>query len=246
MDETQAVKSLAALAQASRLAVFRALVVAGPAGITPTEMAEQLGLSASSLSFHLKELLHAELITQQRDGRRLIYRAHLSHMNGLLAFLTDNCCQGEPCLTVSPCHATTANQGVKMNDRIFNVLFLCTGNSARSIMAEACLNQLGTGRFKAFSAGSKPVGRVHPQTLQLLERNHYPTAGLRSKNWDEFATADAPVMDFVFTVCDQAAARSVRSGRASRSVHTGVWPIRSQPPAARLKWPRSLQTPSWS
>lgn len=98
MNDIQAVKSLAALAQTSRLAVFRALVVAGPDGMTPTGMAEQLGLTASSLSFHLKELLQAELVTQQRDGRRLIYRAHLTHMNALLAFLTDNCCQGRPCL----------------------------------------------------------------------------------------------------------------------------------------------------
>lgn len=93
-----------------------------------------------------------------------------------------------------------------MSDKIFNVLFLCTGNSARSLMAEACLNQMAPDRFRAFSAGSQPGGRVHPQTLQLLERHHYPTAGLRSKSWDEFSGADAPPMDFVFTVCDQAAA----------------------------------------
>jgi len=93
-----------------------------------------------------------------------------------------------------------------MSDKIYNVLFLCTGNSARSIMAEACLKQMGTGRFRAFSAGSQPAGRIHPLALQLLQRHHYPTEGLRSKSWDEFGGANAPVMDFVFTVCDQAAA----------------------------------------
>lgn len=109
MDEQQAVRCLAALAQASRLAVFRALVVAGPAGQTPGALSEQLGLPASSLSFHLKELMHAELVTQERDGRRLIYRAHLVHMNALLGFLTDNCCQGEPCLAVPPPTCNTCN-----------------------------------------------------------------------------------------------------------------------------------------
>ena len=92
-----------------------------------------------------------------------------------------------------------------MSARIYNVLFLCTGNSARSVLAEAQLNVLGRGRFKAWSAGSFPTGRVHPLTLQLLESMSLPASELRSKSWDEFASADAPVMDFVFTVCDQAA-----------------------------------------
>ena len=90
--------------------------------------------------------------------------------------------------------------------RIYNVLFLCTGNSARSIMAEAILNAQSAGRFRGFSAGSHAAGTVHPRAIALLERNHYRTGELRSKGWDVFAVAGAPVMDFVFTVCDQAAA----------------------------------------
>ena len=92
-----------------------------------------------------------------------------------------------------------------MSSKIYNVLFICTGNSARSIMAEAMLNQLGAGRFRGYSAGSHPAGQVNPHAIELLQRHHYPTDGLRSKNWDEFSAPDAPHMHFVLTVCDKAA-----------------------------------------
>jgi arsenate reductase (thioredoxin) len=93
-------------------------------------------------------------------------------------------------------------------DRPYNVLFLCTGNSARSIMAEAILNKVGAGKFHAYSAGSHPKGRVHPETLRLLQSLGYNTSGYRSKSWDEFSSPGAQAFDFVFTVCDNAAAES--------------------------------------
>lgn len=92
-----------------------------------------------------------------------------------------------------------------MSARQFNVLFLCTGNSARSILAEAILNRVGEGRFQAFSAGSHPKGEVHPAALRLLNQLEYDTSDFRSKSWDEFAAVDAPPLDFIFTVCENAA-----------------------------------------
>jgi len=99
MESTAVIKALAALAQSSRLEVFRSLVVAGEAGLTPGALSEALGVAPNTLSFHLKELVHADLVTQERVGRNLVYRAQYDRMNAVLAYLTQNCCQGQACLT---------------------------------------------------------------------------------------------------------------------------------------------------
>ena len=112
LNETAAVKSLAALAQAQRLRAFRALVVAGPEGLTPSSIAEQLGIAPSALSFHLKELAHSGLASAEPRGRNLIYRANFDHMNALLAYLTEHCCQGETCAVelAAPCNLSKQHQ----------------------------------------------------------------------------------------------------------------------------------------
>jgi arsenate reductase len=208
MTNTDVVKALAALAHEARLAVFKLLVQAGPQGLAAGALAEQLGMAPSALSFHLKELTQAGLLVQRPDGRRLMYSASFDAMNGLIGHLTENCCEGALCGLAAPaavCSVTTCKSGETMTTTPYNVLFLCTGNSARSILAEAQLNAIASHLFKAYSAGSRPAGAVNPFTLQFLNENGLSTEGLRSKSWEEFAAPDAPHMDFVITVCDQAA-----------------------------------------
>ncbi len=208
MEETDIVRSLAALAQPHRLQVFRRLVVAGLAGLTPGDLAQAMGLPNATLSFHLKELVHAGLIHAERQGRHLIYRVDVAHMNGVLSYLTENCCQGaEPCLVTPSTDCACERPLMTPTPPPIHVLFLCTHNSARSILAEGLLNHLGQGRFKAHSAGSspRPQQRPHPLAIETLQQAGIATEGLRSKSWDEFASPDAPHMDLIVTVCDSAA-----------------------------------------
>lgn len=129
-----------------------------------------------------------------------------------------------------------------MTDKIYNVLFLCTGNSARSILAEALLNRMGQGRFRAYSAGSFPKGKVHAQALALLDELGFETEGLRSKSWDEFSGPDAPKLDFIFTVCDNAAGETcpVWPGKPM-TAHWGIEdPAAVEGPGQREAFERAL------
>ncbi len=211
MEEINVIRSLSALAHEARLRVFRALVVAGHHGLTPSDLVDKLSIAPNTLSFHLKELSNAELVSQERQGRSVLYRAAIPTMNNLLAYLTENCCEGVACmpmqaLTPNPLTTVSVNTMTEMTKPL-NILFLCTHNSARSILAEALLNDMSPLRFKAYSAGSSPRDNQQPNPLGLhvLQNAGVSTEGLRSKSWDEFATPDAPQMDLIITVCDNAA-----------------------------------------
>jgi protein-tyrosine-phosphatase/DNA-binding transcriptional ArsR family regulator len=218
MNAHDAIAAFAALAQESRLDVFRLLLRQAPYGLPAGQIAACLGLAASTLSAHLAQLERAGLLHSWREQRRIFYAADTAGFRALLAFLTEECCSGHPelCGYTDPddprrletalAESVLATQRASMHqERVFHVLFLCTGNSARSIMAECILNRLGQGKFRAYSAGSRPKGTIHPYALELLRNYHYPTEHLRSKSWEEFSRPDAPALDFVFTLCDEAA-----------------------------------------
>ncbi len=198
---------LASLAHGTRLDVFLLLIEVGDAGITAGEIAERLNVVPSSLTHHLNELKAAGMVDCVRNHRQMIYAARIPAMKDLVSFLTGSCCGGRPELCSPRWRGDEKPEamGGFMGDRVLNVLFVCTGNSARSIIAECILNRLAPGKFRAYSAGSQPSGRVHPCTLDLLSSLSFDTGDLRSKSWDEFAAEGAPQMDFVFTVCDNAA-----------------------------------------
>ncbi len=205
MRKDNAILAFAALAQEARLEVFRLLVIEGPEGLPAGEIARRLRLPPSTLSHHLAQLERGGLVASRRVHRQVIYAVDAGGVRDLVGFLAEDCCRGRPELCGLVGSGTRETGEGPMSDKVFNVLFLCTGNSCRSIMAESILNRLGQGRFKAHSAGSKPSGAVNPHALALLSRLNHPTADLRSKNWSEFAGSGAPSMDFVFTVCDNAA-----------------------------------------
>lgn len=199
MEMKQATLALASLGHEGRLSVFRLLIRMAPQGARPTEIAETLGMKQNTLSHHLADLESAGLIAATRQGRSLIYGVQMDQVGALLGYLTEDCCRGRPDLC-SPLRAVPV-----IGQKTFDVLFICSGNSARSIFAEALLRDLGGDRFRAHSAGTRPGTALNPVALEVLVRNGHAVAGLRAKHLSEYQ-GDAPAMDFVFTVCDTAAA----------------------------------------
>lgn len=203
MEKNRAIAAFSALGQSTRLDAFRTLVEAGPAGLSVGQVAQALGLRQNTTSVALGVLAQAGLVTNRRVGRESLYAADLATVDTLADFLKTDCCGGRP--ELCPPGPGAELETFAMT-RPKNVLFLCTGNSARSLMAEAILNRAGRGKFNAYSAGSNPKTGPHPYTLDLLKRVNHDISGIRSKDWAEFAVPEAPEMDFVFTVCDKAAA----------------------------------------
>lgn len=205
MQDEAAITMLGALAQEHRIKIFRLLVWAGPSGLPSSDIADAVGISPTSASFHLKELDRTGLLVSTRQGRFIRYAVHVDGMRRLLNYLTEDCCQGNPDLCGAIRSEAFSREANMADTQPLHVLFLCTHNSARSIIAEAIMSRLGAGKFIGHSAGSQPSGRVHPFAMDLLSKLNYDTSTLRSKSWEEFTAPDAPQLDFVFTVCDNAA-----------------------------------------
>lgn len=208
MENNRAVHAFATLGHPGRLAVFRLLMRFAPQGVRPTEIAEALGLKQNTLSHHLGDLTASGLVGVERQGRSLYYAVDLDATKGLIRYLALDVSRARPDL-LAPLHSVQQDFQPMMAEHPetnFDVLFLCSGNSARSIFAEALLRDLGRGRFRAFSAGTRPNTELNPFALEILKRNGHDTSGLRSKHISEFQKPDSVTMDFVFTVCDTAAA----------------------------------------
>ena len=201
MESKDFTDAFATLGHPGRLAVFRLLMRFAPQGVRPTEIAEALTLKPNTLSHHLSELEAAGLIGVDRQGRSLFYSVRLDQVADLVGYLVNDAGRGRPDIAAN----LKALAPLAVTDRPRNVLFICSGNSARSIFAEAILRDAGRGRFAAFSAGTKPGSQVNPRTALVLARANLDVSGLRAKHVSEFEQPGAPVMDFVFTVCDKAA-----------------------------------------
>jgi len=224
MEAAQAVGALAALAHGTRLAVFRRLVGCGPDGMAAGALAQALALPPSSLTFHLHTLEEAGLVQATRQGRQMIYASRYFALRGLIAFLTETCCLNRPelCGDILALLPLMPEESPAMTPT-FNVLFLCTHNSARSVMAEAILRDIAPGRFHAYSAGTDPAAAPLAEVLEKLRLLGHDVSRLHSKPWDVFLGPDAPRMDFVIALCD------VLNGQAcpdfGATAVTASWPL---------------------
>lgn len=230
METKTAADTLGALAQETRLDLVRLLIAHGASGLPAGVIAAQLGVAPSTLSFHLNALERVGLLRSTRHGRSIVYAVRLVGLRGLLAFLTETCCAGRPdlCgdlarLLPDPFENEDAPDEGGPVVPAFNVLFLCTHNSARSIMAEALLNRLGQGRFRAWSAGSHPAARPHPEVIAKLAALGHDTTALGSKSWDAFTGPAAPRMDFLIALCDTLDNQVCPDFGAT--VLTAAWPL---------------------
>lgn len=195
---------LTTLGHPKRLAIFRLLVRRYPDQVPAGELAEALDLKGSTLSAYLSALMQARLVTQERHGTSLRYSVDMQEVRHTFDYLFLDCCRGRAELCGLSALPGTEPAGRGTRSR-YRVLFLCTGNSARSIFAEAILRKEAGDRFDVFSAGTKPKSELNPFALEVLKQNGHDISRLRAKSITEFQGPDGPTFDFVFTVCDQAA-----------------------------------------
>lgn len=205
IDETRVIEGLGSLAQPTRLSAFRHLLAAHPDGLPAGDIARRCDVPHNTMSTHLTVLNRAGLITVERQGRLMNYRADLRSFRDLVRFLVRDCCNGQPGLCGDLAQMLpddVEDHEEPVTTPAFNVLFLCTHNSARSIIAEAVLRKIGRGHFNAYSAGSKPGAEPMPEVIERLNALGHDVTTLRAKSWNEFTGPDAPRMDFVIALCD--------------------------------------------
>src|SRR3990167_5522822 len=193
MEATDAALGFAALSQETRLQLMRLLATRGASGMAAGELATTLRQAPLTLSFHLSALEQAGLLQSTRQGRHVIYAVRFAGLRALFSFLTETCCAGRPdlCGDLARLLPEETLEDESMTPA-FNVLFLCTHNSARSLMAQAILNQIGKGKFSAYSAGSEPAQAPMPEVIEKLGTLGHDIAPLRCKSWNEFMQPDAP------------------------------------------------------
>jgi len=200
---------LSALGSGPRLAVFRLLVRRAPGGAAAGEISSALGIGASTLSRHLDILAQAGLVDRTREGVSVRYRLAAGAATALVDYLVVDCLRGRagapPKAANDLSHSTSQRDRTMTEDKKFNVLFICVGNSARSIFAECLMRELGGGKFNAYSAGVHHYDALNPYAVDLLRKNSHSVDGLRPKSVNEFQGDGAPPLDFVFTVCDDSA-----------------------------------------
>ncbi len=212
----------ATLGHPQRLAVYRLLMRRYPDRVPATELALALGLKPNTLSTYVNALMQAGLVTQERAGTSLRYAIDLDAARETVDYLLHDCCRGRPEICTSNAFPAFSRDST-MPDRKYNVLFICTGNSARSIFAESILRDLAGDRFTAYSAGTKPRSELNPFAIEVLEQKGHDVSVLRSKNISAFQGAEGPEFDFVFTVCNQAANEECPSWQGQPiSAHWGL------------------------
>lgn len=224
MESKEAAVGFSALAQETRLDLMRLLASRGPSGMAAGELATALGHPPSTLSFHLSALEQAQLVQSVRRGRHLIYSVRFFGLRSLFGYLTETCCGGRPelCGDLARLLPDDMPEEQPMT-AAFNVLFLCTHNSARSLMAQAILEKIGRNRFNAYSAGSHPGRSPMPEVIDKLKTLGHDVSGLHCKSWNEFTGADAPQMDFVITLCDSLHGQDCPDVGANPV--TAAWPL---------------------